>query len=545
MSLRPYQQQCLNAIAQNYDVGVTRQLISAATGTGKTVVLSHIPELMQGRLDGQMLVLVHTDELIDQNIGKLRKYNPTLRVSKEKASEYADPNAAIVVASVATLGRKGTARGRRFNWSRFDKVITDEAHHSCAQSYKNIYEMVDVLRHDTHKLHVGCTATPFRNDAEDLTEIFDRVTFEYGIRQAIEDNWLCDVRGLRLSTNTRLDGVHRLAGDFKTDELSDAVNTPERNAGIVKGWLQHATERPTIVFAVDIEHARDLAAEFQRHGVRAEAIWGDDPERRGKLGRFLRRGTDILCNCALLTEGFDAPLTSCIVMARPTQSRGLYVQCVGRGTRTDDGKDDLLVIDVCDLSSRFTLNVSQMFGLPTGLDLMGGSAIKHAKRVEELTEAHPEKDFTDALSLDQVEVMALAVDLFQALPELPLEAVSANLNWIAVPDGYVLWLPERRALRIKKNMLDHFEMIAEGAKFAETETVEEAFTVAEEWVKQHQGGAMGMLLRDAKWNDDPATEKQRELLRKLYHRDVPSSMTKGHASKLIGSVFGRRERTTK
>jgi hypothetical protein len=494
---------------------------------------------MKGRLDGQMLVLVHTDELIDQNIGKLRKYNPTLKVDKEKASEYADPTAAIVVASVATLGRKGTARGRRFDWSRFDKVITDEAHHSCAQSYKNIYEMAGVAQHD--KLHIGFTATPFRSDGEDLTEIFDRVTFEYGIRQAIEDGWLCDVRGLRLSTNTRLDGVHRLAGDFKTDELSDAVNTPERNAGIVKGWQQHATGRPTIAFTVDIEHARDLAAEFQRRGVRAEAIWGDDPERRAKLGRFLRRATDVLCNCALLTEGFDAPLTSCIVMARPTQSPGLYVQCVGRGTRTDDGKDDLLVIDVCDLSSRFTLNISQMFGLPAPLDLMGRSVITTAKKVEELSEANPQKDFSTAASLDAVEVMAREVDLFQTVA-LPAEIASiTRLNWIRMPDGYVLWLPERRALRIRQNMLGHFDLIAEGAKFAETETIEDAFTITEEWVNKNQPTAMRMILRDAKWHDVPATERQRELLRKMYKREPAADMTKGRASQLIGSKIAQWE----
>jgi DNA repair protein RadD len=88
--------------------------------------------------------------------------------------------------------------------------------------------------------------------------------------------------------------VKQRAGDFAADELAKAVNTPQRNAGIVKGWLQHAAQRPTLAFTVDIRHAQDLAAEFRRHGVKAEAVWGDDPDRSAKISRFRDRQTHVV-----------------------------------------------------------------------------------------------------------------------------------------------------------------------------------------------------------------------------------------------------------
>ncbi len=535
--LRPYQRECLQAIKTNLADGISRQLVVAATGTGKTAILSNLPEALG---IGRMLVLAHRDELLGQASEKLRHWNPRLKIEIEAGGKKSSADADVVVASVATLGRTGSKRLERFPRDWPGAVVVDEAHHATSATYRNIFDHFGLLRPENRKLLVGMTATPFRADGEDLSRIFERVSFEYGIRQAIEDGWLSDVRGIRLRTHTRLDRVKQRAGDFAADELSAATNTLERNALVVKGWLEYARLRPTIVFGVDILHAKSLANEFRHHGVKAEAIWGDDPERADKLGRFHSRQTQVITNCALLTEGFDVPHASCIVMARPTRSQGLYMQCIGRGTRLDEGKADTLVIDVCDVTSRFSLaNVATAMGLPEKLDLKGRSAHKAAKRLEELAQQHPETNFEAVRDLAEIETIAERVDLFAAPPPLPPEiSRHTQMSWHKTGDGFVLWLPQRQALRIKGNLLGHYDCITRGAKFHEAATLDEALQVAERWVQKNQHLAVAMMSRSAKWHDDPATPRQIQVLRSRY-KELPENLTKGTASTLIGNLMAQ------
>jgi superfamily II DNA or RNA helicase len=534
MSLRPYQQQCLAKIRENREAGVHRQLVVAATGTGKTAILSNLPQALGIR---RMLVLAHRDELLQQAAEKLRHWNPGLKVGIEAGSRVADGDADVVVGSVATLGRAGSKRLAEYPQRWPQAIVVDEAHHATSTSYRNIFDYFGLLQPENRTLLLGVTATPFRSDGEDLGEIFERVAFDYGLRPAIEDGWLCDVRGLKLRTEARLDRVKQRAGDFAADELAAAVNTPERNAGIVKAWLQHADKRPTLAFTVDIQHAQDLAAEFRKWGVGAEAVWGEDPERSLKLQRFRNRETPVLANCALLTEGFDAPLTSCVIMARPTRSQGLYLQCIGRGTRLADEKPDLLVLDVVDLSSRFSLaSVAGVMGLPEDLDLNGGSANEAAKYLERMAQKYPRAQFAGVRDLADVEAIAEQVDLFAAgLP--PEIAAHTEMRWHKTNDGFVLWLPDRQAMRITTNLLGHHDLISRGAKFHEAKTLEEAIVVAEGWVKEHEQKSMNLLKQGASWHDQPASPKQLKLLTKRYGRHLPANLTKGAASDLIGRLL--------
>ena len=169
MQDRPYQTKFGNDVTEAYDAGIRRMLASSATGTGKTVMFSQLYEKLKSRLPGQMLVLAHREELIDQNIAKMRLVNPTLRVDKEMAEHKADPSQAdVVIASVATLGRKGTKRVEKYNWERVSKVIVDEAHHSTADSYRNIFALTRSLEPTSNGLLLGLTATPQRSDGKAL-----------------------------------------------------------------------------------------------------------------------------------------------------------------------------------------------------------------------------------------------------------------------------------------------------------------------------------------------------------------------------------------
>jgi superfamily II DNA or RNA helicase len=154
---------------------------------------------------------------------------------------------------------------------------------------------------------LGVTATPKRSDGELLNQVFDRKVYEYYIEDAVREGWLVNLRCWHITTESNLDNVHRLGDDLKLDELAKAVNNPARNKLIVDEWERLAADRPTVVFAVDVKHAKDLAKEFKKRKVKVAAVWGNDPEREEKLEKFDAGKLQVLVNCELLTEGWDWP----------------------------------------------------------------------------------------------------------------------------------------------------------------------------------------------------------------------------------------------
>lgn len=551
-TLRPYQTKTLEAIRSNYLAGVRQQLVSAATGTGKTVTFSQIPPYMKDLLTGQTLVLAHRFELIDQAIEKIRLANPALKVSKEMASSWADCDSDVIVASVATLGRKDSERSQRFDWNKITTVITDEAHHATAQSYQNIYELADVVRKDTHRLHVGMTATPNRSDGTGLAKVFHKIVYSYGMRQAKDDGYLSDVKGIRVKTETSLDGVKMSGGDFSQEELSDRVNNPARNQTIVKAWLDKAAGLRTVVFAVDIQHSRDLAAMFRHYGVKAEALWGDDPDRAEKLAKHRNGEIDVLINCAVLVEGYDDPGLQCVIIARPTRSSVFFTQAIGRGTRLFAGKTHCLVIDVVDASSRLSLlTLPTLMGMSANLDLRGQSMFEAVKKLEDAAKDYPAIDFSQLTDITQLQTFIEDTNLFEI--SFPKEVTNnSDFSWFTAPTGgYVLTLPKPKEshwsvvpdkITVIQNLLDKWEVSGsiKGKKYkGERESIEEAFAVADKLLEDKCSQELILLRRHEEWHDTPASEKQLRYLAKLIKKTgkaIPPGLTSGAASKLIGSL---------
>lgn len=557
MQDRPYQDQAHNAIRTEFLKGTSRQLISMATGTGKTVVFSKLPEKLGDILPGQMLILAHREELIDQAVEKMRTINPHLKIDKEKAEHRADPSTAdAIVASVATLGRKGTTRLGKYNWERIDKYITDEAHHSVAQSYLNVYNAAGLLESDNKRLLLGVTATPQRGDGKALAEIYQKISYVYSMRQAIEDGWLVDVRGIRILTDTSLDAVKTVAGDFAQDMLADAVNNPHRNQLVVKAWLENGQNRQTVGFTVDIQHARDLAEMFRHYGVRAEAIWGNDPDRRKKLFAHRLGEITVLLNCGVLTEGYDDWRIGCILLARPTKSGALYVQMVGRGTRLQDGtgnlltaiegwtnldlelKRDCVVIDVVDASERHSLiTLPTLMGMSASVDLNGGSVVKAIQKIEDAQKLYPQVDFSKLKSLDKLSTLIEQVNLFEVKYPSEVEA-NSDFKWHnAVDGGFVLSLPNKEQVKIKQNLLDKYDIsaIIQGQHYkGNRDTVEQAFSAADDLIRDKAADSLRILKREMPWHKDFASDKQLNYLRKIYKgKQLPDDLTKGQASALI------------
>lgn len=536
-----------------------------ATGTGKTVVFSQLKDKVKDLLPGQQLILAHREELIDQAVDKMRGIAPHLRIDKEKAEHRADPSLAdVIVASVATLGRAGSKRLDNYNWERIDKYVTDEAHHSIAQSYVNIYNAAGLLDNPGNRLLLGVTATPQRGDGKALAKIYQKISYVYSMRQAIEDGWLVDVKGYRVSTSTSLDAVKMSGGDFAQDMLADAVNNPQRNQLVVKAWMDHAEGRQSIAFTVDIKHAVDLANMFRHYGVKAEAVWGSDPDRAAKLAAHRRRDTTILVNCGVLTEGYDDWQIGCVILARPTKSSVLFTQMVGRGTRLQDGagnlhealarnelycelKKDCIVIDVVDASNRHSLiTLPTLMGMSAKLDLKGGSLVKAIQRLEDAQKECPKLDVSHLADISDLRTQIEAVNLFDF--KFPQEVeMNSEFSWYAAPDGgFILLLPNKEQVTIRQNILEKWEIAGyiHNQKFkGERESLEQAFQAADDHINREASECLKIIRREEKWHGDPPSIGQLNLLRKFFKgRPLPSDLTKGQASKLIGNFMAGKSK---
>ena len=341
------------------------------------------------------------------------------------------------------------------------------------------------------------------------------------------------MHGFRINTKTDLNAVKTTAGDFQVDQLSSAVNTFERNAQVVKAWKDNVKDKQTLCFTVDVQHAKDLTETFLRNGVMAQPIYGDDPQRAEKLKWFESGKVQVLCNCALLTEGFDSPSVACIVLARPTKSGSLYTQMVGRGTRLKDGKENCTVIDVCDNYRRCSLvTLPSLVGLNPEMDLQGKSVTEVAAKMEELQEKYPTIDLSHLTDITKVDAYIESLDLFSA-PYAEEVVEHSKLAWMGRSDGsYLLQIPEHKSIKgafsqykheklhITLNELEEFELSisstsVEGRKLGIYASLKEALQSADEVVGRCRSDRMKLLLRDSDWHTYPASDPAKKLLRSL------------------------------
>ena len=552
METRPYQQDAIDANIAAYDAGTRRVLNVMATGCGKTIVFAKLFEALKSRLPGQMIVLSHTEELVAQNQDKLQRVNPSAIVDMEMGVKQANPNADIISASVQTLGRKGTSRLEKFNPSKVDKIVVDEAHHSTTEAYRRILDWAGMLIPNTDKFLLGVTATPHRSDGITLSDVYEKVSYCYSLRQAISDKWLVPIRGFRVTTEASLVEVESSNGDFVKSALSNAINTPSRNRRVVDAWKRLASDRRTVVFTVDIEHAQQQAEEFRKAGISAEAVWGDDPEREAKLGRHQRGETQVLCNCSLIVEGYDDPEISCVVLARPTTSSILLAQMVGRGTRGSNGKTDLIVMDVVDATVAASLvTFPTLMGLSNLIDLKGRSILEVVAEIEAAQEQHPSIDFATITDARDIQSVITAINMFEVRFPEEVEKNSDLIWFKAIGGGYKIAIPKdgpERAgyLHIYENQLGQW--VIEGrikdSDLAGTRgTIEEAFKCGDEQIRKRLGSMrLSYLLREATWHGKPVSPGQIKMLERLFPKRVfpIAQMTMGMASKIIAERLGRR-----
>lgn len=342
MKLRNYQKDALNAVASHYKQSLHRQLIVLPTGTGKTVIIAG----MSKRFRRKTLILAHREELIQQTKSKILQYWPNADIGIYKAKRN-ELDHKIVIGSVQTCLQ--SKRLKQLKKKGFSLLIIDEAHHAPASSYKKVIKALGFMD-NKKKLLVGLTATPKRNDKKNLSTVFQKIVFSRSISEMINKSFLSPVVGRKITTDVSLTGIKSYNGDFSAKSLAQAINIPERNELIAVKYKQHALKRKGIAFCVNVKHCHELAQTFRSLGINSEAVWGEMPpeQRKAALEDFQKGKVQVLTSCGILTEGYDESSIECIVMARTTKSKSLYIQCVGRGLRTHKGKTNCLVLDFAD-----------------------------------------------------------------------------------------------------------------------------------------------------------------------------------------------------
>ena len=537
MILREYQSDCLTRSKAALDRGVNRQLAVLATGLGKTAIASSIRR--HHGFTGKVMMLVHMDQLAQQAAKAMRVWNPGAFVGIEMAGQHAGPMNSFVVASVPTLGRKGSDRIKCIDPSEYSAIIQDEAHIGMADSFKRVYDHFGLMQPNPEgPLFLGITATPNRNDGQGLKALFDEIVFDMGIRAGIESGWLCDIRAMRVSGHGDLSTVGTRGGEFIEKELATAVNTPERNAIVVKEWAKHAWERRTICFTANVQHALDLAATFEAHGIDAKAVWGEDPERQPKIDAHKSGSYPVICCAQLLGIGYDDPFVSCIVLAAPRKSFVRYAQEVGRGTRIADGKADLLVLDVCDSASKHDLcTVSSLLGLPKDLDLKGEKFTKAREQLERIAAEFPTANITDLRNLDELKTMAENISLFK-VSYPPEVSRLTELAWTKQGDAYLIPVGRER-VSISADLLGEWwirgRVNGNDVEVA-AQNLAGAFNVADKLVVDSGVMPKAMLQREARWRDVGPSEKQVHLCKKL-RIPIPNGATRGQVSAALDRHF--------
>lgn len=329
IDLRPYQKEAVAAINEKWNEW-DRELLVLPTGTGKTVVFNTIAHSRTGRT----LILAHTDELIEQ---ARDKYNRMFNDVPGKIKASVSDIRRVTVGSVQTMCRRNYENA-------FDTVIVDEAHHAISPSYQTILKQMPVAK------VLGVTATPDRGDKKSLARYFDGIAYEYQLKTAIQDGYLCPIMAKTVPLEIDMNAVKISVGDFEVNSVAATLEPylPQ----IAEAIELHASARKTVVFCPLVNIAQELAGMIPG----AREVNGSSFDRKETLEWFENAGPGaVLCNAMLLTEGWDCPSCDCVVVLRPTKIRSLYAQMIGRGTRLSPGKDNLLILDFLWLCKKHNL----------------------------------------------------------------------------------------------------------------------------------------------------------------------------------------------
>jgi len=545
IKLRDYQEDCVNSIV-NMELG--SGLVVLPTGSGKTIVFGSACKYFEGKT----LILAHRDELIKQAKSKLKMINPKFKIGIEKAKINSNENDNIIVGSVQTLRNEK----RLEKLGKINTIIIDEAHHSTAKTYRDIVEFLN-----PSKLY-GFTATPIRADKVGLASIYKTILFEKNIFEMIKEGYLCNINALRIEADYNLENVKKTAGDYNVQNLNTEFNTENINNLISKTINENCSERKKIlIFAISIEHVENIVENIEKNTNRKVTFLHgkmSDGERSCRLWDFEDGNIDIMVNCMILTEGYDNPSIDCVLMARPTQSAGLYMQMLGRGTRIYDNKKNLLLIDITEntnshkneLSNQITIN--DIFGIPPKIRLEIEDVLETKKEIDEIIEENPNANLNISSNVKDFKLKSQIIDLF-VITQVPIDLKGiSNLAWIKKSEYmYKLAFDDGQCVEIQGDILNKYTVLwktkktdMKWKKQGEFEGIEAAIAAVESYLREKRFKWLPLVNLNSKWRKKNASDKQKDLLHKLkksneiklQNIDI-DTITMGDASRLLNVLF--------
>lgn len=419
-SLRGYQNRAAVKTFGLWKAGTKSCLIVHPTGSGKTHTGSAIVARYQHhfgpRADGgnrRALILDHRDYLLDQWARTLMGMGVDSAIEKGKkkarAALWGDPD--CVVASVQSMqANEVSQRLRGWEADYFDLIVVDEAHHVLTPMYRRILNHFDWV----HLL--GLTATPDRLDGRKLGEVFDEVSDEYLLDQAIEDGWVCGIQVAWCDVSVDISDVKSVGKgkhkDLNEADLSEKIKPyVEKFARAIKRVVG---DRQIVLFAPSVFISEKMSDALTSIGIRSEHLDAKSKNREVVINAYRGKEYQCLCNYGLFTEGFDVPGIGAVVLLRATESRALYYQMIGRGLRPNDG-ERLLVVDFPWVSGNHKLIKPA--------DIFGGSKSRYTE--ETIREA---EKLLDVGAVD---------DLLDAIKQADQEVYERNRYKLGIEDGPV------------------------------------------------------------------------------------------------------------
>lgn len=547
--------------------------ISLATGSGKTVIFTQLIDRIQPRTGcaTQTLIMAHRRELVEQAARHCARAYPDKTIEIEMGKLHASGTADITIASVQSIVSED--RLSKFDPARFKLILVDEAHHIVAPGYLKVLGHFGLsTKHQNSPALVGVSATFSRFDGLKLGAAIDEIVYHKDYVDMIGDKWLSDVVFTTVETSADLSKVKRKAsGDFQIPSLSKAVNTDGNNDLMVRTWFAKASGRKsTLVFCVDLSHVVSVTQKFRQYGVNARFVTGDTPDvvRSQILDDFRNGVFPVLVNCGVFTEGTDIPNIDCVLLGRPTQSRNLLVQMIGRGMRLHPGKENCHIIDMVSSLETGIVTTPTLFGLDPNEIVKGAStgdmrSLREKREAEKLREkqAHTitpgmEHGTGTPRTVTFTEYDSVFDLISDTAGEKHIRSIS-QYAWVQVgPGRYVLTGPTGTYLRIEPAEHDApgdvkflaFEVRAlppgvAKSPFATPRELLRANTLADavhgcdryaEEIFPHT-----FISRRQRWRTGPATEGQVKFLNKLRGPDdqlTAEDINKGQAADMITKI---------
>ena len=496
--LRDYQQECHNLI-ETLDPG--SYLIQMATGLGKTATFTTL------KRKGRVLVLAHREELVTQPI---KYYDCPVGI---EMANHKSNGEEVVIASVQSI----IHRLDKFKPDDFDMIITDEAHHAAAKSYRKIYEYF------RPRLHLGFTATPNRGDNVRLDDIYQDIIFERDIKWAIQNKYLTDIYCMRVNIGYDISKVARRMGDFAPGELEEAMNQDVLNNAIAEAYKKYAKGQ-TLIFACSVDHAEAIAEKIPG----AVAVTAKTKNRDELIKKFTNREIPVLVNCMIFTEGTDMPLVETVMIARPTSNSSLYTQMVGRGLRLYPGKEKLTLIDLVGTTGRTNLCTAPSL---LGIDLNTVPASKQDEIIGDLFELPDlitKKSDCPASWIRNVEI----VNLWAKEQEYNTHGV----NYFKMPNGdMVVSIPKKKIRIPAQDELG--KTTVGGQKMSMQRALDKVFLYLQEEYPQYE--YIWNVENMKKWGKYPASEKQIESIKRFMKDFDTENLNKMQATQILNRLFYR------